>query len=118
MKTIYKYELAVLDIAEVTGRIEKFLSVQYQQDTGHVCAWALIDDGLPETTYVVCCYGTGHKVDLCFTGNAYIGTVQLLDGKIVLHYFAERMDSLELYHKRADAEHILSPELEIELGSL
>lgn len=89
MKTIYKYELNVLDYKIIKGKIEKFLSVDYQKSSERVCVWALIDDNLEEEEFVISCYGTGHK--LPYDVGKYIGMVQLYSGEVVLHFFYKRM---------------------------
>ena len=85
MKTIYKYELNVLDYKIIKGRIEKFLSVDYQKSSEKICVWALVNDELEEKNFVISCYGTGHNVPR--NSGEYLGTVQLYSGEIVLHYF-------------------------------
>ena len=89
MKTIYKYTLNVLDCSIIRGRIDKFLSVDYQRSSERVCVWAVVDDAIEESSFIISSYGTGHKLPND-TGN-YIGTVQLYSGEVVLHFFYKQL---------------------------
>ena len=66
----------------------KILSVQAQK--GEICIWALEEDARA-TDFVsrrFRVFGTGHTIA---GGNAltYLGTVQLLEGRLVLHVFED-----------------------------
>lgn len=113
-QTIYKYEVGALGVTEIEGSITKFLTIQYQHNTRKMCLWALIDKDIPKKKYVIGCYGTGHEVDACVKGDDYIGTVQVMDGQMVLHYFAVAVDELMKRQKESQAE--ISPELEMEMS--
>lgn len=90
-KTIYKYVLKVTDHQEVTLPVgATILSVQVQREA--VCLWAMVD---PEEEmgkdHTIEIYRTGHPVEHP-EGLHFIGTVQLLDGRLVFHVF-ERIPS-------------------------
>ena len=85
MRTIYKYEVRMLDYALISGRVEKFLHVDYQKTTETICVWATINSEAEERKFVVSCYGTGHEIPQ--SAGDYIGTVILYSGEVVLHYF-------------------------------
>lgn len=84
MKTIWKYRLPT------TGRFTLDLPVGYtalhlgvQDQQPHW--WLLVDSEAPTTKVSLRCYGTGHEVDE--REGAYLGTVLLVNGAFVLHYF-------------------------------
>lgn len=92
-KTIYKYKLNILEPTVITGRIDKFISVQYQNTTKSIVAWAIVDDKLDNKDYVVWSFGTGHKLPKFLTADDFIGTVQLYSGETILHFFATEIKS-------------------------
>ena len=84
MRTIYKYPLVITDKQTLMLPANaEVLTVAGQH--GQPCIWALVDtDAEPKPCEITMC-GTGMPCD-CALGD-YIGTAQLLDGKLVLHVF-------------------------------
>ena len=64
----------------------RILSVQVQMD--EICIWALINDAHELVSRRFRVFGTGHPIE---GGDAltYLGTVQLLEGRLVLHVFED-----------------------------
>lgn len=89
MKTIYKYPLN-LNCTFITGKIEKFLDVQIQNDVPVV--WALINEELEEKEFGIYLYGTGWSLIEVEPIENYIGTIQ--DGDYVWHCFWEECGSI------------------------
>jgi len=86
MKTIYKYSLETIKNQFIDLPVDsKILCVQTQNDTP--CIWALVDDAVAALeTRIIYTYGTGH--DIPDADNlVYIGTYQLLIGKLIFHLF-------------------------------
>ena len=84
MMTIWKYQLMAGDKQTIdmpSGA--RPLCVQVQN--GVPCLWALCDPSAPKEKRYFEVFGTGHIVT---PGTRdYLGTVQLLDGALVLHVF-------------------------------
>ena len=114
-KTTYKYKVKELNITKISGKIEKFLCVQYQPSSKSICVWAMINNHLPKKDFIVASYGTGHEVDECILGSDYIGTLQLYDGQVVAHFFAIPLHEIVSREKELKIEEQLSPEIEMEL---
>jgi len=86
MKTIYKYPVEINDDIRVSMPIDsEILCVQIQYDTP--CIWALVDTNKNDTFRNFRWYGTGHNVK--DNPGKYIGTVQMMEGKLVFHLFEE-----------------------------
>ncbi len=84
MKSVYKYELDVIDEQWIDMPIDaEPLCVQVQK--GCPCIWVLVNtnDGFERRRFVT--HGTGHRV--LDTAGAYIGTYQLDGGELVFHVF-------------------------------
>lgn len=85
MRAVYKYPLPVKDsfLVEMPAGAQ-ILSVQAQGETPTL--WALVDPRERLETVTILCCGTGHdRSDL--RDARFIGTVQLLGGAFVLHFF-------------------------------
>lgn len=86
MKTIWKYELTAnpTTVLEVPfgGQV---LCVQNQYELP--CIWVLVDPDLPKEQRTFVLYPTGGSMP--DSPGAYLGTVQLLHGGLVLHVFEE-----------------------------
>lgn len=52
-----------------------------------VCLWALVDPTAPTHRRNFVMYGTGHDISGKENRHDYLGSVQLLDGSLVLHVF-------------------------------
>jgi hypothetical protein len=90
MKTIWKYEIPMLDYFELEIPAgAKILSVQVQGTDdllllGKVFIWALVDPDALRTKRLFRLARTGHQI--MDDGN-FIGTFQLYNGKLVYHLF-------------------------------
>ena len=84
--TIYKYPLTQPEGDDVVVEMPegaRVLSVQVQR---HIpCIWALVDPEKQLEKRRFRIYGTGQRTSL--PDAPYIGTVQLLDGRLVYHLF-------------------------------
>ena len=84
MRTVYKYELIIDDYIEIsTHRGAETLTVQMQENT--ICLWMLVDPSLPEEKRTFRMAGTGHPISE--SRLKYVGTFQLLNGKLIFHLF-------------------------------
>lgn len=103
MRTIYKYN----PMQPITGSIEKFLHVDYQN--GEVMVWAIVNDELPKKEFAVICSGTGWPIASFQDYDSYIGTVQSYEG-YVWHYFAVEISKInrEREEIRVDLEKALA----------
>lgn len=89
MKTIYKYEIPTTDEYELTLPIESTILNVISIDNS-IFLYALIDTNEKlKSYYTINIYGTGFKVDLYLEKRDYIGTVQMFDGKLIWHVFAQ-----------------------------
>jgi hypothetical protein len=83
MKTVWKYILDVVDYQQIDmPRGAEILSVQAQGGTA--CIWVLVDPTNDKELRGVHMHGTGHPIDIAGHGR-FVGTFQLLDGRLVLH---------------------------------
>lgn len=83
--TIYKYSIEVTDVQMVSMPIgAEILTVQVQNETP--CIWALVDSNAPLENVKIRVHGTGHPVN-GEENLEYIGTFQLLGGRLVFHTF-------------------------------
>ncbi len=86
MKTIYKYELGIVDEQSISMPAAfKPLSVQIQK--GKLCMWSAVDLDVNYAMITVRIVGTGHPFP-DFNDCQYIGTAQ--DGQFVWHVFVKR----------------------------
>ena len=84
MKTIYKYQLSVVERQSICmPEGAEVLTVQDQN--GALCLWALIDPDNSQSERIIYMVGTGHKIN-ADKGN-YVGTIQSPDGTLILHVF-------------------------------
>lgn len=95
MKTIYKFVFEPQDNFTLQlPRGAKILSVQVQNEVP--CLWALVDNEEKLETREFWTRGTGHNCDELFYGNElyrdieFLGTFQMLGGKLVFHLFVKR----------------------------
>lgn len=90
MRTIYKYSFNLEDLTAVElPEGAQVLSVQHQEgsDYRQLQLWAIVDPSRPMRTVHLVVRGTGHPMQ----GNEgdYLGTVQLLAGRLVFHVFTD-----------------------------
>jgi hypothetical protein len=84
MKTIWKYELKVMDYQETVMPIgAEILTVQIQK--GIPCLWAVVDSSNKKEQRVFVLYGTGHT--MIDTKLKFIGTFQFPEHNLVFHLF-------------------------------
>ena len=85
MKVVWKYKLEIDDeVIILMPKGTKVLTVQVQD--GAPCIWAAVDPNEKKEMRKFRIAGTGHPIDDTTVGG-YIGTVQLHDGRLVLHVF-------------------------------
>ena len=86
MKTIWKFELEVIDrqLIEMPFGAE-ILDIQIQQ--GKPCLWARVDPQAEKEKRLIITHGTGHPVS-SNTGQ-HIGSYQMLADHLVFHVFDE-----------------------------
>lgn len=76
MKTIYKYQLKIINTQIVEmHRGAKILHVGSQE--GSLCIWAEVDTSYPTRPFVFDIVGTGHTLTLSSGTCKYLGTVQM-----------------------------------------
>lgn len=88
MRTVWKFEVRVQNGSMhklITPKGTKLLCVQVQRGT--ICVWGEVDDTQPLVTRQINLVGTGHPMLL--SSGDYLGTVQLLEGSLVLHVYVE-----------------------------
>lgn len=94
MRTIWKQTLEVTDTQEIQVPSKfGFISLQVQYD--QVNMWYLCDPESPKKKVTIYCRGTGHNVDLPKHRDVnyiILGTVQLMGGQLVFHYFMRQDD--------------------------
>ena len=88
-KTIYKYQLKIIDEQVVSlPAFSRLLTVQVQHNVPYL--WALVNPNLPnEIPVTIRMFGTGHPIEDNDSFLEYIGTFQLLEGNLVYHVFCE-----------------------------
>lgn len=88
MQTIWKYVVPEGRdyFSMLLPKEAKILTLQMQNDV--LCLWALVDQINETERRNFRMFGTGHPFDMR-EGFTYIGTFQLLDGKLVFHMFEE-----------------------------
>lgn len=88
MKTIFKYQLEVLNQQILTLPLgAEILTVQVQHEV--VCLWALVNpkEKLEEERLIEM-FGTGHSIEENKNWErVYLSTIQLSQGKLVFHIF-------------------------------
>lgn len=88
MRTIWKYPLEIADRQVVrmpSGA--QVLSAQVQH--GQLCLWAIVDDDRDVADTQVHIAGTGHPLDAINPSWRHVGTVQMLEGRLVFHVFVQ-----------------------------
>jgi hypothetical protein len=85
MTTIYKFPLKLTALQQVDMPAEsKILCVQMQR--GVPCLWAVVErDAINQWSRTIRMIGTGNEAPN--ETDAYLGTVQIDDGTLVLHVF-------------------------------
>lgn len=83
---VYKYTLdpGVSFLELPTGA--KILSVQNQHERATL--WALVPETASRDAIPICIVGTGHEI-VAGAFPDFLGTVQFMDGRLVLHVFAK-----------------------------
>lgn len=92
MRSIWKFDLPVRDVAEVEMPAgARVLTVQTQH--GNAQLWAIVDTEAPKETRRFFVIGTGHSLpDAIDDGDGalkHLGTFQLFDGGFIGHVFEE-----------------------------
>lgn len=84
MNTIYKYPRNVEGSQWVQlHRGSRLLCAQTQRDQPYL--WAIVDTGEPLVSRRIVMRGTGHQLE--GDEGMYLGTIQMLEGSLVLHVF-------------------------------
>jgi len=83
MTAIYKYPVGDSAVSMPAGA--RLLTAQMQH--GSLFVWAIVDPSAPRVLRCIRVYGTGHELPA--NPGAYLGTVQMHDGALVLHVFDE-----------------------------
>lgn len=82
--TIYKYPLETTDEQKIEmPKGANILTVQVQNGTP--CLWALVNPENRPEQRIISIFGTGNPIKPA--NIVYIGTYQLMEGKLVLHVF-------------------------------
>lgn len=87
MKRVYKYPVEITDVQTILLPIgAQILSVQEQD--GRAYLWAIVNPETDSEPRRFRLYGTGHNIE---TENLlkFVGTFQLLGGRLVFHLFEE-----------------------------
>lgn len=85
METVYKYKIELQDEQIVKlPRGVKILNVDTQDS--EIFIWALVDTERDLREIKILIRGTGHEIISCIN-KKYIGTIQLLGGKLIYHIF-------------------------------
>ena len=85
MRQVFKWTLAITDLQALSlPKGAQILSVQVQNELPQL--WALVDPAAEKEKRTIAIYGTGHPVP--DNPGDYIGTVQMLNGRLVWHIFA------------------------------
>lgn len=89
MKTIYKYQLQIVDhqLVQIPKKAT-FLSVQFQEN--QLCMWLIVDtERMDLEAAHISIFGTGHELPDSVDSAKYwyLGTVQQFNGKLVWHIF-------------------------------
>lgn len=87
MNIIYKYKLELGEVDQITMP-EKANILQIGAQHGSLWIWALVDTDNPDETRTFRLYGTGHEIE-DLKNLQYIGTVSVMEGRLVLHVFEE-----------------------------
>lgn len=84
MRTVHKQVLSAAKTSYLVPDGAEVLCVQVQGEDA--CIWYLCDPKQPLTSRTIIILGTGHEVDEKALGR-YLGTFQLMEGRLVLHVF-------------------------------
>ncbi len=87
--TIHKFDLSSHGDTQIMLP-ETFEVLNVEVRRGSVCMWAIVDLDHPKRLHTILCRGTGHT----FSGSEgrYLGSVQLLGGTFVMHYFVGALE--------------------------
>ena len=87
MKTIYKYDLDIhREVNELKLPLDAYiLDVQWQY--GKPVLWAQVETTAPVVPRYILTGTTGNPLPTGFIGLLHIGTVQINNGSLVLHFF-------------------------------
>lgn len=87
MRTIFKQVLNVT--GEQTIMLQKDAVILHLDNQNeHVCLWYECDTDMPTVPIKVRCFGTGHEMPKDIPLE-YIGTVLVLDGRGVFHFYKQ-----------------------------
>ena len=88
MKAIWKFHIRVTDNQEIEMPVNaKILCVQMQG--GEPFIWAEVDTDAPILKRKIKVFGTGHPMP--DEQMEYIGTFQMINGRVVLHAYADHL---------------------------
>jgi putative transposon-encoded protein len=80
---VYKYDLEITDQQIIEMPVDaNLLTVQLQN--GNLKLWAAVDSNIMTKRSIII-LGTGHKIN--YIPKKYIGTFQMMNGKLVFHVF-------------------------------
>lgn len=88
MKTVYKYKLDYMNAVDVIEMPIGAEILHIEEQRGDVCLWATVDkeeQRVKKREFLF--YGTGSPIDDSRLNHEYIGTVLLMGGSLVLHFF-------------------------------
>lgn len=86
MNTVYKYKLnEIFPVSQVTARIIKPLSVDYQN--GKPYLWAVVGDDCPEITISILRIGTGYPMPENLPLENYMNSTVYQSEPYVWHWF-------------------------------
>lgn len=86
MLKVFKYQVEVSDYPEIDMKIgAHILSFQVQQ--GGLCIWAIVNPDGDDEVRRFRLVGTGHEINEPERKLKYIGTTQMLEGRVLFHLF-------------------------------
>jgi hypothetical protein len=91
MRKIYKYELLIIDEQKlVLPRESKILSVAEQSN--QIVLYAFTENkNTVDEEYKIIIHGTGHNAS-DIENYRFLGTVKLMDGRLMFHVFSKKND--------------------------
>jgi hypothetical protein len=87
---IFKYELKIQDEQGLSlSKHSTILSVKEQNDK--IVLYAIVNENYQgeKDKYIIHIRGTGHPLDFRVHSSVFLGTIKLLEGKIMFHVFTE-----------------------------
>ena len=87
MRQIWKWILKDEETV-IQAPVERFLTAQLQH--GEIAVWGLVETRKPDVEWLLYVVGTGQPLLDSMRGE-YLGTVQMLDGLLIGHVFAQKI---------------------------